>query len=142
MDATQTVEPAKREEDLEAIKQVVATVRHTTQNELVDEFLDLFRTDAIWTTGGGKRLFGRDEIAAFTREVLPGGMKGLTMSMEMVHVLFIRPDVAAAKVRQVYSSSDGQPSESEGEFTPMFVMSKEDGRWRLVACQNTGVPDA
>jgi len=142
MDATQTVEPAKREEDLEAIKQVVATVRHTTQNELVDEFLDLFRTDAIWTTGGGKRLFGRDEIAAFTREVLPGGMKGLTMSMEVVHVLFIRPDVAAAKVRQVYSSSDGQPSESEGEFTPMFVMSKEDGRWRLVACQNTGVPDA
>lgn len=142
MDATQTVELSTREEDLEAIKQVVASVRHATQNELVEEFLDLFRADAIWTTGGGKRLFGREEIAAFTREVLPGGMKGLTMSMEIVHVLFIRPDVAAAKVRQVYTSSDGQPSASEGEFTPMFVMSKEDGRWRLVACQNTGVLDA
>lgn len=64
------------------------------------------------------------------------------MSMEVVHVLFIRPDVAAAKVRQVYTSNDGQPSDSEGEFTPMFVMSKEDGRWLLVACQNTGVLDA
>ena len=142
MDATQTVERSTREEDLEAIKQVVASVRHATQNELVEEFLDLFRPDAIWTTGGGMRLFGREEIAAFTREVLPGGMKGLTMSMEVVHVLFIRPDVAAVKVRQVYTSSDGQPSDSEGEGTPMFVMSKEDGQWRLVACQNTGVLDA
>ena len=142
MDASQTVERSTREEDIEAVKQVVASVRHATQNELVEEFLALFRADAIWTTGGGQRLFGLEEISAFTREVLPGGMKGLTMTMDVVHVLFIRPDVAAVKVRQIYTSSDGQPSDSEGEFTPMFVMSKEDGRWRLVACQNTGVPDA
>jgi uncharacterized protein (TIGR02246 family) len=65
--------------------------------------------------------------------------EGLTMTMEVVHVLFIRPDVAAVKVRQIYTSSDGHPSEAEGEFTPMFVMAKEDEQWRLVACQNTGV---
>ena len=141
MDTVQITERATREDDLEAIREVVATVRHATQNELVEDFLTLFRADAIWTTGGGRRLFGRDEIAAFTREVLPGGMKGLTMSMEVVHVLFIRADVAAVKVRQVYASSDGQPSESEGEGTPMFVMAKEGGQWRLVACQNTGVLD-
>ena len=128
-----------REVDVEAMKRVVATVQHATQNELVDEFVGLFRGDAIWTTGGGKRLFGRDEIAAFTRQVLPGGMKGLTISMEVTHVLFIRADVAAVKVRQVYTSSNGQPHESEGEGTPMFVMAKEDGQWRLVAYQNTGV---
>jgi uncharacterized protein (TIGR02246 family) len=128
--------------DIEAIRQVVARVQHATQNELVDEFLALFRPDAIWTTGGGKRLFGLEEIAEFTRQVLPGGMKGLTMTMELVHVLFIRPDVAAAKVRQVYTSNNGEPSDDEGEGTPLFVMSKEDGQWRLAACQNTGVHDA
>lgn len=128
--------------DLDAVKQVVAGVRHATQNELVDEFLALFRPDAIWTTGGGKRLFGIDEISAFTREVLPGGMTGLTMTMEVVHVLFIRADVAAVKVRQVYVSNNGQPSDDEGEGTPLFVMSKENGQWRLAACQNTGVLDA
>lgn len=125
--------------EIEAIKQVVATVQHAQQNELVDEFVGLFRADAIWTTGGGKRLFGRDEISAFTQQVLPGGMNGLTVTFEVVHVLFIRADVAAVKVRQVYVSSNGQPSEDEGEGTPLFVMSKEDGQWRLVACQNTGV---
>lgn len=141
-----------REAEIEAIEQVVATVQHATQNELVEEFLGLFRTDAIWTTGGGKRLFGHDEIAAFTRQVLPGGMKGLTITMDVTHVLFIRPDVAAVKVRQVYTSNErakaealgfaGKPDESEGEGTPLFVMAKEDGRWLLVACQNTGVLDS
>ncbi len=81
--------------------------------------------------------------AAFTRQVLPGGMAGLLCTMEVVHVLFIRPDVAAVKVRQRYTSTTGQPSADDGEGTPLFVMAKEaDGRWWLVACQNTGVVDA
>ena len=46
----------------------------------VDEFVGLFRSDAIWTTGGGKRLTGRDEISTFTRTVLPGAMKDSTLS--------------------------------------------------------------
>jgi uncharacterized protein (TIGR02246 family) len=131
-----------READIEAIKQVVATVQHATQNELVEEFVDLFRADAIWTTGGGQRLFGRAEISAFTQQVLPGGMKGLTITMDVTHVLFIRADVAAVKVRQLYTGDDDRPSEDFGEGTPLFVMAKEDERWRLVACQNTGVVDA
>jgi uncharacterized protein (TIGR02246 family) len=131
--------------DVEAIKQVVATVEHAQRNELPDEFLGLFRADAIWTTGGGKRLFGLDEISAFTRQVLPGGMKGagLSVAMEVAHVLFIRPDVAAVKVRQQYSNLDGSSVNNQdvvfNEGTPLFVMAKENGHWRLVACQNTEV---
>src|SRR6188472_988275 len=64
------IERDTRETDLEAIHQVVSSVQHATQNELVDEFLALFRPDAIWTTGGGKRLLGLEEIAAFTRQAL------------------------------------------------------------------------
>ncbi|MET0236969.1 MAG: SgcJ/EcaC family oxidoreductase [Kibdelosporangium sp.] len=121
--------------DIEAIKQVVATVERTQQNELPEEFIALFRADAIWTTGHGKRLFGRAAIADFTRQVLPGGMTGLRISMTVAHVLFIRPDVAAVKVRQIYTDAEGV----ETEGTPLFVMSKEDEQWRLTACQNTVV---
>lgn len=120
--------------DMEAIKQLVATVEHSQNNELPDEFVGLFREDAIWTTGGGKRLFGRDEISAFTHRVLPGAMKDSTVTMEVEHVLFVRPDVAAVKVRQLYQAPEGTD-----EGTPLFVMAKEDGQWRLVACQNTAV---
>jgi uncharacterized protein (TIGR02246 family) len=93
----------------EAINRVVATLEHATNNELPDEFIGLFREDAVWTTGGGKRLFGRDEIAAFTHEVLPGGMTDLSVTFEIEHVLFIRPDVVAVKLVQQYRTLDGQP---------------------------------
>ena len=133
--------------DLDAITQVVSTIEHATRNEMPEEFLRLFRADAIWTTGGGKRLFGREEISTFTYQVLPGGMKGkgLSVTLRVEHVLFIRPDVAAVKVRQQYSKLDGRPVDDKditfSEGTPMFVMAKEDGQWRLVASQNTEVVD-
>lgn len=123
------------ESDIEAITQVIAAVEHSQNNELPDEFLELFRADAIWTTGHGRRLFGREAIAEFTRQVLPGGMRGLTVTFTLEHVLFIRPDVAAVKVRQVYSSADGPGDVG----SPMWVMAREDGRWLLTACQNTVV---
>ncbi|MFF4880835.1 SgcJ/EcaC family oxidoreductase [Micromonospora sp. NPDC000668] len=133
MTAAQINEPT-READVEAIKQVVASVEHSQNNELPDEFIDLFRADAIWTTGHGRRLFGREAISVFTRQVLPGGMRDTSVTFDIEHVLFIRPDVVAVKVRQVYQTPDGQEV-----GTPMFVMAKEEGQWRLTACQNTSV---
>ncbi|MFI9581560.1 SgcJ/EcaC family oxidoreductase [Streptomyces sp. NPDC052236] len=126
-----------REAEIEAIKQVIANLEHSQQNELPEEFVGLFRADAIWTTGHGKRLTGRDEISAFTHQVLPGAMKDSTATYEVVHVLFIRPDVAAVKAHAQYWTLDGQPLGNPG--TPLYVMAKEDGRWQLVACQNTEV---
>jgi uncharacterized protein (TIGR02246 family) len=123
--------------EITAIEQVIATIEHAQRNELVEEFVSLFREDAIWTTGAGELLIGRDAIAAFTQRVLPGAMKGLVPSYKLVHALFIRPDVAAVKVHQRYFSTDGEPVPDLGEGTPMYVMSKEDGRWRLTANQNT-----
>ncbi|MBF6189923.1 SgcJ/EcaC family oxidoreductase [Nocardia sp. CDC186] len=122
--------------ELEAIRAVVASVQHAQRNELVDEFVALFRADAIWTTGHGHRLYGRAAIAEFTARVLPGATAHGTATYEVEHVLFIRPDVAAVKVRQRYFTADGV-LDSEG--SPMYVMSKEDGRWLLTANQNTPV---
>ena len=68
-----TIQRDVREADIEAIHEVVSAVQHATQNELVDEFLALFRPDAIWTTGGGKRLLGLDEIAASPGRCFPEG---------------------------------------------------------------------
>ncbi|MER5212443.1 SgcJ/EcaC family oxidoreductase [Streptomyces sp. NPDC002838] len=126
--------------DVEAITRVVARVEHSQQQELPDEFVGLFRADAIWTTGHGRRLFGRDEISAFTHQVLPGAMRDSTVTYEVEHVLFIRPDVAAVKVRAQYRTPEGKPLGNPG--SPMYVMSKEDGEWRLTACQNTEVIDS
>src|SRR5918998_1245290 len=83
----------------------------------------------------------RKGVAAFTRQVLPGAMQDSTATYEVAHVLFIRPDVAAVKVRQRAVTLDGEPIEGENEGSPLYVMAKEDGQWRLVAGQNTIVLD-
>ncbi|WP_220729800.1 SgcJ/EcaC family oxidoreductase [Streptomyces radicis] len=133
---TTDIDTRTRDAEIEAILRVVAAVEHAQNNELPDAFLELFRADAIWTTGGGQRLFGRDAIAAFTHRVLPGGMRGMSVAFELEHVLFIRPDVAAVKLRQLYRTSEGTDV-----GTPLWILAKEDGHWRLTACQNMAAPD-
>ena len=69
-------------------------------------------------------------------------MKDSTATYEVAHVLFVRPDVAAVKVRQRPVTLDGEPIESENEGSPLYIMAKEGGQWRLVAGQNTVVLDS
>ena len=122
--------------DTAEIENLVATVQHSQQNELPEEFISLFREDAIWTTAHGKRLTGRDEIASFTRQVLPGAAKEATATYEVAHVLFIRPDVAAVKIRQRPVTPAGEPLD-QNEGSPLYILSKEHGDWRIAAGQNT-----
>ncbi len=123
--------------DIKAIHEVVATVERTQRARDVDGFLELFHPEALWTTAHGRVLIGLDAIAEFTRAVLPGAVFEGPVTYEPVHVQFLRPDVAAVKVRQVYRAPDG---DSEG--APLYVMTKdEDGRWLLHANQNTEVKD-
>ncbi|MFD6400315.1 SgcJ/EcaC family oxidoreductase [Nocardia sp. NPDC060249] len=128
--------PADLDTELAAIRAVVDSIAHAQANELAEEFIAVFREDAIWTTGHGKRLFGRPAIAEFTAQVLPGATTHGTATYEVEHVLFLRPDVAAVKIRQSYFTLDGELS---GQGTPMYVMTKEDGAWVLTANQNTPV---
>ena len=85
----------------------------------------LFRADAIWTTAGGRRLFGRDAIAEFTARVLPGAMRDSTATYRIEHVLFIRPDVAAVKVRQRPVTLAGEPIADATDGSPLYVNRTE-----------------
>ncbi|WP_406466045.1 SgcJ/EcaC family oxidoreductase [Streptomyces sp. NBC_00111] len=124
--------------DMKAIEEVVAAVERSQRAKDAEGFLALFHPDALWTTAHGKVLIGFDAIAEFTRSVLPRSDWDGEVTYEVVHNQFLRPDVAAVKVRQVYRSDEGG---SEG--APLYVMTKsDDGAWLLHACQNTGVQAA
>lgn len=127
--------PTTRAADLRAIAEVVATVERTQRAKNPEGFLALFHPDALWTTAHGKVLIGLDAIAEFTRAVLPAATWDGDVTYEAVHMQFLRPDVAAVKVRQVYHSPAG-----DTEGAPLYVMTRQDdGRWLLHACQNTEV---
>lgn len=126
---------AAADADLRAIAEVVATVERTQRAKDPEAFLALFHPDALWTTAHGKVLIGFDAIAEFTRAVLPAATWDGDVTYEAVHTQFLRPDVAAVKVRQVYHSPAG-----DTEGAPLYVMTRQDdGRWLLHACQNTEV---
>jgi uncharacterized protein (TIGR02246 family) len=97
----------------------------------------LLAPKAVWLIGGGRRLTGRDEIRAFTEKVLPGAMKDSTARYEVVHISFVRPDVAVANVRQRPVTHDGEPLDGQPEGRPVYVMAENEGRWEIVAAQNT-----
>ncbi|MFB7123373.1 SgcJ/EcaC family oxidoreductase [Kitasatospora sp. NPDC056273] len=125
--------------DIAAIERVVAAVERAQRAKDPDAFLALFHPEALWTTAHGKVLLGLDAIAEFTRAVLPAATWDGRVTYEPVHIQFLRPDVAAVKVRQVYHSADGG-AEGGAEGAPLYVMTRQDdGRWLLHACQNTGV---
>jgi hypothetical protein len=80
-------------------------------------------------------------VVARIRSAVPGragGSGGMPprYRLGLEHILFVRPDVAAVKVRQLYQTPDGPDV-----GTPLWIMAKEDGRWLLTACQNTSAPD-
>jgi hypothetical protein len=39
----------------------------------------------------------------------------------------------------MYADNDDVPLTTDAEGAPLYVMTKDDGRWRLAACQNTAV---
>jgi hypothetical protein len=121
--------------------------------------MSAFRHDASWTTGHGKRLTGFEEISAFTHKVLPSTLEQpVTATYEAEHILFIRSDIAAVKIRQRPITRDSQPLDDvfRGHDdpaalvadrpdavpgTPLYVLAKDEGEWRIAAAQNTKVLD-
>jgi uncharacterized protein (TIGR02246 family) len=131
-------------DDVDAIVALVAGVEHAQQDALPDAFLAAFRPDAIWTTAHGRRLTGLEAISAFTHQVLPGAAdQPVTATYEAEYILFIRADVAAVRIRQRPVTRDGQPLDPADATpgTPLYVLAKDAGRWRIAAAQNTKVLD-
>ncbi|MFD8752408.1 SgcJ/EcaC family oxidoreductase [Kitasatospora sp. NPDC059577] len=131
--------PEAADADIRAIEEVVAAVERAQRAKDPDAFLALFHPEAIWTTAHGKVLIGLDAIAEFTRAVLPAATWDGRVTYEPAHIGFLRPDVAAVKVRQVYEAPADDPT-GGSEGAPLYIMTKQDdGRWLLHACQNTEV---
>ncbi|MGW0547441.1 SgcJ/EcaC family oxidoreductase [Streptomyces altiplanensis] len=147
------------QEEVDAIVAPVAGAEDAQQKGLPAEFMSAFRADSFWTTAHGRRLTGFEKINAFTHKVLPGTVdQPITATYEAEYLLFIRPDIAAVKVRQRPVTRDGQALDEvfrgQGDpaalvaghpdavpGTPLYVLAEDDGARRIAAAQNTKVID-
>ena len=132
--------PGMSARDAQELVAQVAELERTQRAEDVEGFVALFDEDAVWITGGARRLVGRAAIAAFTREVLPGAFVTGGVRYDVAHIRFITEDVALTSVDQEYLTTDGQPLSPRQEGRPTYVWHRRDGRWRIASGQNTAVP--
>ncbi|WP_138759128.1 SgcJ/EcaC family oxidoreductase [Modestobacter altitudinis] len=126
--------------DVDRLVELVSVVEATQRAEDVDGFLALFHPDAVWVTGGGRRLVGRDVIAAFTRSVLPGAMRGASVRYAVSGIRFLSDGVAVTWVDQEYLDAAGRSLSPRSLGMPTYTWARSDGNWLIVAGQNTGVP--
>ena len=132
--------PHSPDAETERLVQRVAALERAQRTEDVDAFLALFDADAVWITGGGRRLVGRDAIDSFTRAVLPGGMAGGSVRYDIAHIRFITPEVALTSVDQEYLTADGRSLTPRQEGRPSYLWHRVGEEWRIVSGQNTLVP--
>jgi uncharacterized protein (TIGR02246 family) len=138
-----TSEPVLNLHDATALRQRVADLESAQRSEDGEGFLALFDPDAVWVTGGGVRLVGRNAIGEFTRRVLPGGMADGSVRYEVAELRLLATDIALTSVDQEYLTTDGRPLEPPQRGRPSYVWRREaDESWRIVVGQNTGVVDA
>ena len=128
--------------DRDRLIQLVAALERSQLAEDPDAFLALFDADAVWVTGGGRRLVGLDEISAFTHAVLPGWRDGGGSATYVVqHVRFLTPDIAVTSVDQEYLDADGAPHNPRQRGLPTYTWRRHGNDWRIVNGQNTCVPE-
>jgi uncharacterized protein (TIGR02246 family) len=123
--------------DIERLIGLVSEIERTQRTEDVDGFLSLFDADAVWITGGGRRLVGRPAIAAFTRAVLPGAMTGQSVRYEVAHIRFITADVALTSVNQEYLTTDGAALAPRQLGRPTYIWHRKGQDWLIASGQNT-----
>lgn len=126
-----------RAADTARLTELVGVVERTQRAEDVDGFLALFAPDAVWVNGAGHRLVGFEDIAAFTRRSLPGGMAGQSVRYDVAGVRFLAADVAMTSVDQEYLTADGESFLPRRQGKPTYVWVRRDGDWRIVYGQNT-----
>ncbi|MBB6465693.1 uncharacterized protein (TIGR02246 family) [Aminobacter lissarensis] len=127
------------ENDLALINKLISEVERSQNERSAEDFLALFRPDAVWVTAFGRRFTSKAEIADFTRKVLTPDLGDQYARYDVAHVTMLSPEVAAVNVRQRPIHKDGSPIAGELEGSPLYVLVKENGRWMIGAGQNTKV---
>ena len=99
-----------------------------------------FKDDANFIHIFGGQLDGRVAIEASHREIFDTVYKGSHNKYTVQAIRLVRPDVAIAFIRAHLEFYEGGQSR-EIHARPTMVVVKDNGRWQVVAFQNTKVSE-
>ena len=104
-----------------------------------DAFAAPFTEDADFIAFDGTHLKGRKEIARFHQPLFETHLQGTRLVGQVTSVRLLAPDVALMQTLGGTVMRGKSAPSPERDSIQTLVAVKRDGRWRLVAFQNTRV---
>lgn len=123
--------------DLAAIRAVIAQAEHAFNTDDADLLVASMAADVVAVGVNGARVLGREAVLATARAAFAGPLRDQYARYEVVDVSCIGPDVALAHKNAHATSADGVPIDVGHAMTALYVLARRDGRWWIVARQNT-----
>ncbi len=103
-------------------------------------FAGAFTEDATFIHIFGGQLDGRAAIEAAHRNIFETIYRGSHASFVLRSIRFLRPDVALVFARTHVKFKQGNEAR-ELETRPTLIVVKEQGKWQIIALQNTKISE-
>lgn len=127
--------------DEAAVRGVIDNFREAWTSGDARKFGDLFAPDADFIVWTGTYVNGREKISEGHQRIFDTIYKDTKMQMNIRKIRFLSDSVAVVHTQaSVVKKTEDFPKEPQ--VVPVFVMSKENGKWQIVAFQNTRVDRA
>jgi uncharacterized protein (TIGR02246 family) len=95
-----------------------------------------FADDVDFTVWNGLYLKGREAIAKSHTDIFNTIFKGEKLRHKVLSIRFLRDDVAVVRTEASHVKKE-EEFPSRPMVFPLYVMTKEKGRWQIVVFQNT-----
>ncbi|MGH3357750.1 MAG: SgcJ/EcaC family oxidoreductase [Nocardioidaceae bacterium] len=129
------------DDDVAAIHRIVADIETAFNTNDPDLMNAHFAADGSAVNAVGHRLRGIDAMRDAAEAGLSGFVRDQYVRYEVTDVEFPRPDVALAYKMARATDADGAPLRVGHDMVALYVLVKDDGRWWIIARQNTLVPE-
>lgn len=126
--------------DLTALRQVIADVEtglNTNDAELMTRH---FAANAVAVGVSGRATAGLAALREVHAQAVTGFLKDQYARYEIDDVSFVRPDVALVRKLARAVDAEGTPIDLDHAMSALYVLVREQGRWWIVARQNTLIP--
>ena len=124
-------------EDVAAIRQVIADAERAFNTNAADLLVEHFAENVTAVGVTGAQLDGRAAVREASEKLFAGPLRDQRARYELADVRFVRPEVALAHKRATAIDVTGAPLSVGHSMTALYVLVRANGRWWVVARQNT-----
>jgi uncharacterized protein (TIGR02246 family) len=124
-------------DDVAAIRRVIADAEQAFNANDAELLVEHFAENVTAVGVTGARLDGRAAVLEASTALFAGPLRDQRARYELADVLFVRPDVALAHKHATATDETGAPISVGHGMTALYVLIRENGRWWVVARQNT-----